>query len=66
MKVFKVLKGGNVPAAMDPVDVEVLCEECRANHSDALLHPACLPQLPHAGIHHGEASLALLPSLQGS
>lgn len=33
---------------VDPVDLEVLCEEGRRDHAHALLHPARQPQLTHA------------------
>ena len=53
------------PAAVNPVDTEILCQENRANHPHTLLHPACFPELAHSCIHHGEACLSFLPCLQG-
>lgn len=35
-----------------PADVKVLCEERRDDHAHVLLHPPCLPQLPHACTHN--------------
>lgn len=51
---------------MDPVDVEVLGQERRADHAHALLHPPHAPQLAHACIHQGEPGPPPLPRPEGT
>eukprot|EP00955_Chlamydomonas_euryale_P058178 356995-Chlamydomonas_euryale.AAC.22 len=47
--------------AVQPVHVEVLCQQARSRHAHALLHPAGATQLAHAGVDEREAGCAALP-----
>lgn len=44
-----------------PGDQQVFDEERRRYHADAVVHPACVPELAHAGIDDGVSCLAALP-----
>ena len=54
----------HTPAAVHPVQVEVLRQERRADHADALLHPPRRPQLAHARVNQREPRPPLLPRPQ--
>lgn len=58
------LRVGAAPAAVQPVDVEVLGQERCADHADALLHPPRAPQLTHACVHQGEPCPPFLPRFE--
>ncbi len=49
------------PLAQSPIDEQVLGEEHRGDHAEAVVHPAERPELAHGGIHDGEAGLSLAP-----
>ena len=47
-----------------PVDQQMLHQKAGADHPYAVVHPAGLPQLSHAGIDNGIAGHALLPAFE--
>src|SRR5579884_4363597 len=44
-----------------PRNQQVLDQERRHDHADAIVHPARVPQLAHAGVHDGIAGAPALP-----
>lgn len=44
-----------------PMDEEILDQKRGRDHAYAIVHPACMPKLPHACINNWKACLAFLP-----
>src|SRR5262249_2632552 len=55
---------GEMLLAAPPVDVQVLDEEARSDHPDAVVHPPGRRQPAHPGVDQGEARLAAPPALE--
>lgn len=47
-----------------PVKKQVLGEEGRGNHAQAVVHVSCLTKRPHCSVDDGVTSLALRPSAE--
>ncbi len=53
---------GEVPLPFPPVDAQVLDQEGRADHADAVVHETGRVELAHAGVDDGEAGRPLPPA----
>ena len=49
---------------LPPIYPQVLYQEARRDHADAIMHPTRLPKFPHAGIDERISGQATLPRLQ--
>lgn len=53
-----------VPLSALPVDPKILDEKGRHDHADTVVHPSCLIELPHTGIHNRIARPPAAPGLE--
>src|SRR5690606_15095013 len=55
---------GKISLSPPPVDQQVLNQKTGNDHSDPVMHPSGLVQLPHSRIHNGKACFAPAPAFK--